>query len=266
MIARALVTDRQRPGSVFAPMHWTAQTASRGRVDALVAPVVDPISGQPASKGSAARVRRFPAVWYGFAISMTEPQPQCAYWARARAETGWRVEMAHDAPLAAPEDFARALLGAGAAADGDWLAYQDAARGVWRFALFDGARARGAVFLSREPVQAARSWLSGALGAGDADTGAPRLRLLAGRPGAETADAGPTVCVCHAVGANAIRAAILGGARTVDGVGEACAAGTNCGSCRPEIAAMIEASPAQAPDGETREAAQPRPASPVAAE
>lgn len=48
------------------------------------------------------------------------------------------------------------------------------------------------------------------------------------------------VCVCHGVGCGAVRAAIRAGATTVDAVGEACGAGTDCGSCREEIASLLE--------------------------
>jgi len=50
---------------------------------------------------------------------------------------------------------------------------------------------------------------------------------------------GPMVCACLKVGGKAIEAAIIGGASTPDAVGTATGAGTNCGSCRPEINRMI---------------------------
>ena len=37
MIVRVVMTDEQRPGSVFVPIHWSNQFASMARVDALVA-------------------------------------------------------------------------------------------------------------------------------------------------------------------------------------------------------------------------------------
>ena len=55
---------------VITPMDWTAETASAARVDTLVRAVTDPVSGQPESKGSVARVAPFAAAWYGFAVSL----------------------------------------------------------------------------------------------------------------------------------------------------------------------------------------------------
>jgi assimilatory nitrate reductase catalytic subunit len=50
------------------------------------------------------------------------------------------------------------------------------------------------------------------------------------------------VCACLKVGARTIDAAIVAGAATPDAVGAVTGAGTNCGSCRPELARMIAAS------------------------
>ena len=54
-------------------------------------------------------------------------------------------------------------------------------------------------------------------------------------------DRGAIVCVCHGIGEHAITAAAKAGAATVADVGKATCAGTNCGSCRPAIARLLEA-------------------------
>jgi len=66
-ILRAQITDAVKPGQVFAPIHWTNETAPCARIDTLVAGAVDPVSGQPESKASVVAVERFEAAWYGFA-------------------------------------------------------------------------------------------------------------------------------------------------------------------------------------------------------
>jgi assimilatory nitrate reductase catalytic subunit len=72
------------------------------------------------------------------------------------------------------------------------------------------------------------------------DALAPEVRrtLLAGRP-ADRAAVDPWICVCHSVTAGTIRRAIEGGCDNVAAVGAATRAGTNCGSCKPEIAALL---------------------------
>ena len=50
----------------------------------------------------------------------------------------------------------------------------------------------------------------------------------------------PVVCACFGVGADSIRKAVSsGGARNVAEIGEATCAGTNCGSCLPELRRII---------------------------
>ncbi|MEM1300602.1 MAG: (2Fe-2S)-binding protein, partial [Pseudomonadota bacterium] len=68
----------------------------------------------------------------------------------------------------------------------------------------------------------------------------PARALLAGRPGADQPDPGAIVCACFNVGANTIGQAVAErGLMTVEAIGEATGAGTNCGSCRPELAAFL---------------------------
>lgn len=234
-IVRALLTDRVRRGDLFAPMHWTGEWAPTGRIGAAVAPVTDPVSGQPDLKGAAARVTRFAAGWYAFVASASEIRPQTAYWARARTRDGWRVEIAD---LEQPDDwetFARALF---APEDGEIVSMIDRGRGIARVALVCEGRVRAVLFADRKPVEVARTHVINALGGEEVGGG-----VLAGRPGAAQPDPGPTVCSCFDVGANTILAAIASQNLTdVDQLGRTLNAGTNCGSCRPELRALLEAS------------------------
>ena len=94
-VLRVVVTDRQRRGSLFAPMHWTDQYASLARVDALAASVIDPDSGQPELKITAVAARRFAAGWHAFAVSRAPVATAVAdYFAIAPARGGWRAELA----------------------------------------------------------------------------------------------------------------------------------------------------------------------------
>ena len=68
-----------------------------------------------------------------------------------------------------------------------------------------------------------------------------RRALLAGRPVEGATEEGPIVCVCFQVGAARIAAAAAEGCRTVEKIGARLGAGTNCGSCVPEIRRLIAA-------------------------
>lgn len=233
---RALVTDRINRGTVFVPMHWTSQWSSKALVDRLVGSQLDPISGQPESKAQPVRLRPFTASWYGLALSTQRLRPESDYWALARHDSGWQAELAG---TKAPQDwahFARVLLAT--SADTHVVEMADPAGGQYRMAAISDGVLAGVFLVSPAPLEASRSFLAEALGR--PWTGAA---LLAGRPGAGMPDPGVTVCSCLNVGMNTILSAISDqGLSDVEAVGRVLGAGTNCGSCRPEIAALFTAS------------------------
>ena len=256
-LVRALISQRQKPGSLFVPMHWTGQLASLARTGALMGSALDPVSGQPELKHIPARLQAAPAAWYGFAVAAHRPAGRvlegvAEYWAIARANNGWRVELAGRTPLDQRPwlDFTRTLTGA--SRSGDCLTYADASSGLRRWAWFDGTQLVAALFVGPAPVSVARDHLAGLLGA-RFDTAHERHGVLSGRSRGDVADAGTIVCSCFAVGRNQILAALSPSQpASVASVGQATRAGTNCGSCRPEIAALIarQQSPCANPPGQ----------------
>ena len=162
-ILRVVVTERQRRGSLFAPMHWTDQHASLARVDALIGAAADPISGQPELNGAPVAARRFEAAWYAF-VTSTRPIAieEADYFAAAVTGGGWRAELAG---IEAPLDwtlFALRMLTLGD--DADLIAYHDAAAGRRRFVAFHDGVFVGALFAATGPIAVARSWLAERLG------------------------------------------------------------------------------------------------------
>ena len=230
-ILRAQITDAVQPGTVFAPMHWTGETAPSGRIDALVASATDPVSGQPESKAALCDLQPFDTAWYGFAVSSVPMAPASAYWALARATSGWRAELADETLPGNWEDFARALFGLPKAA---LQMVQDPARGAARLAFRQEGRLVAALFAGPRPLALARDHLATL-------PGAEAEHVLAGQVPADMPDPGPTLCSCFGIGVNTILRAIEDeGLLSVEEVGKALSAGTNCGSCRPEIAALLD--------------------------
>ena len=222
--------DNAAPGQLFAPMHWTGENAALARIDTLVPSVVDPVSGQPDSKSAAVAAARYPAQWYGFAVSAAPMHPNADYWARATITGGARMELAGLTAPADWTDFARQLFNLPNAQAASVI---DAKRGLARLAFHDDNRLIAALFVAPSPVAVARDHLASRIGSVDPMT-------LAGRPSADMPDPGATVCACLNVGINTIRDAIQSGrALSVAALGEALGAGTSCGSCRPELAGLL---------------------------
>ncbi|MEO0883429.1 MAG: molybdopterin-dependent oxidoreductase [Pseudomonadota bacterium] len=232
-ILRALVTNRISVGQVFAPIHWTRRFSSAGCVDVLVGPQTDPHSGQPDSKFTPVRIMPLEPKWYACGVFDAEPDKavldQLDYWALAKIENGWLAEFAGSS---AAGDFVNRLF------SGEDCCEINVANGGQRIAMFEKGRLTTCVYVAPgAPVAVDRSWLARQLSAPHDQL--ERFRLLAGRPpsGAET---GAIICACHGVGVGSIRSAIVEGSDTLVSIGQVTCAGTNCGSCKPEIMALIE--------------------------
>ena len=229
-VFRVSVSDDQRRGELFTPIHWTDRQSSGGRTGLLPRALVDPHSGQPAFKQTPARIEPLPTDWRGFAVLRQVPRQIAAgYATRVRLAQGWLIELAG---VRNPGPLVESLLPAG-----ERLESHDSARGVRRSVVLAGAALQAAVYLTRDGLLPDRDWIIAQLSACEASP----IELLAGRPAKPAPDRGAIVCVCFDVGAKAITAAALSGAASVDAVGQATCAGTNCGSCRPAIAQLLAA-------------------------
>ncbi len=236
-LLRVSVSPEQRPGAVFAPMHWSAPYASAGRVDALVNPVTDPISGQPEFKHTPVRVEPWVPAWQAFVLARERSaEMEAAYRVVVPGDGYVRYELAGSEPVADWTAHVRAWLGGG----GEWMEFEDQGAGHYRGALIRAGRLEACLFVSRDGRLPPRTWLAGLMALECLDEESYR-GLLTGRPGAGQADAGPVVCACHGVGRETILAAVRGqGLDSVDAIGTVLRAGTQCGSCRPALQALLE--------------------------
>ncbi|UAL12687.1 nitrate reductase [Caulobacter segnis] len=239
-VAVAKVSDRQRRGGLFMPMHWTDAFAPSGRANALVASHVDPTSGQPEFKHTPARVRAYRETWKGFFLSrsaLISPVGTDLVWRRIPHDACQQHEFAGRGD-AVERDALRKALTKGLA--GELVSYEDPASGARRQAWVENGRLIAVLYMTTSGRLPPRDWLAELFGE-ETLTAEARSALLFGRPPGAPVDKGPMVCACLKVGAKAVNLAIAAGADTPDAVGAATGAGTNCGSCRPEIARMIKA-------------------------
>ena len=176
---------------------------------------------------------------------------QVDYWVRADGPAFCRYELAGFREPGDWEGWARDVTVA--TMQDEWISYCDAARKQYRFARVAGGRLVACLFVSADHHLPSRAWLSGLFSQTSLSVEA-RRDLLAGRPVSGQDDAGPTICSCFGVGQFSIEKAI--GERdltTAQAVGECLQAGTNCGSCIPEINALIKSARQSSQDQQAAE-------------
>ncbi len=239
IIVRAQLSTQQKPGSLFVPIHWNDQFASLARVDTLIADFTDPISGQPESKHAPVRIEAYQPAWYGFLLSRRQLTPDStSYWSRNRGKGLWRYQLAG---VQLPENWAhsaRALL-CSPEQDVGWIEYQDPATRQYRAARIVNGRLESCLYTSPTHELPAHDWLEPLFDKSEI-SGNERIALLAGKPLAQQEDAGPTVCACFGIGRNTLLNAIRDkGIDSLEAIGELLKAGTNCGSCVPELHALL---------------------------
>jgi assimilatory nitrate reductase catalytic subunit len=230
---KVVVSERQQRGMLFAPIHWSEANATAARVGALVAPFTDPFSGQPENKATPASITPYDFVFSGFALSRTPLKlPAHAWWARVAVTGGHGYLLADNADLAGWQNWLRAQAGE------DFAEYKDFGGGVYRGASFAGGRIETCLFIG--PAHDAGDWnVVKNLFAADALGDEQRRMLLSGKSTDGLASAGPVVCACFGVGRTTICDTIAAGARSAAEIGAELKAGTNCGSCIPELKRLI---------------------------
>jgi assimilatory nitrate reductase catalytic subunit len=126
----------------------------------------------------------------------------------------------------------------GSIAGDDLAEYKDFGGGVYRAASFAAERIETCLFIG--PARDAGDWnVVKGLFAADTLSNEQRRMLLSGKSTDGLANTGPIVCACFGVGRTTICDTIAAGARSAVEIGAKLKAGTNCGSCIPEMKQLI---------------------------
>ena len=239
---KVVVSERQQRGMLFAPIHWSESNATGSRVGALVAPFTDAFSGQPENKATPASITPYEYVFRGFVLSRTPlVLPEHAWWARVAVPGGYGYLLADNADLAGWQSWLRSV------ARDEFAEYKDFGGGVYRAATFVADRIEACLFIG--PAHDAGDWnvIKQLFAAGPLSDDQRRM-LLSGKSIDGMASAGPIVCACFGVGRTTICDAIAAGAGTAAEIGARLKAGTNCGSCIPEMKRLIAQAGVAEPD------------------
>jgi assimilatory nitrate reductase catalytic subunit len=226
---RVHLSDTVRAGEAFVPMHWTAQASRAGRINAAVNPAVDPISGQPELKHTPVEISAMAVRWHGTILARRPIMvPETSYWARIRGAGFHAYVLAGTSPLVEARQALSAALRA--TNPGPWIEGEAGIGAV----IADG-HAEAVMSLTETYDEAVRDRLAPFMEI-DRLSVEQRNALLRG---GDADDRGGELCACFGVSCAAVETAIADGAASLDAVGAATRAGTNCGSCRPEIRSLL---------------------------
>jgi assimilatory nitrate reductase catalytic subunit len=229
-------------------MHWTDQFTSSGPIDRLVHAKTDPVSGQPDLKGTRVRVSGIVECWRGHLLRMSGGEPELSealWWSKAPVTNGFAFELAGWNPLQQEvhsEGVLRRLLRI--SADAELVSYSDPRKAMFRYAGILHGQLAACVFFGPAGadftgVEQAKALL------GKEISPMERIALLAGTNGKNAKASGKTVCSCFSISEEAILAAVQAeGLTTPAQIGARLKAGTNCGSCIPELKKLLQAVPA----------------------
>lgn len=237
-LVRVRVSDDQNRGSVFVPIHWSNTNSADAVISRMVNPVTDAVSGQPESKSTPVAMSAFQPEWQALVVArepMTERSSE--YWTTIAGSGCVITTLAGRDEIEDWENWARESI---TIDDAEWLSFSDVAGGRHRFAALKDGQLQAVVFISPHADLPNMDWVQAQFVLDElGDQG--RAGLLAGRPAGDMPDPGPMVCSCFSVGVNDLRRAIASGeALSVEAIGEVLQAGTNCGSCRPEIQTVLD--------------------------
>ena len=218
------------------------------RVGALVAPFTDPFSGQPENKATPASIAPYEYVFRGFALSRKQLELPPSLCGRASPSPAATAICSPTMPICRA-----GRPGSRSSPASDLAEYRDFGGGVYRAASFAGDRIETCLFVG--PAHDAGDWeVVKSLFAADALTDEQRRMLLSGKSTRRARPAtGPIVCACFGVGRGTICDAIAAGARTAAEIGAKLKAGTNCGSCIPELKRLIATTDRAGEAGQARE-------------
>ena len=229
-LALASRDEGLREGEAFLPMHWSEVYSQGAGVNRLVSARLDPLSGQPAFKQTQVRVARQPLCWQGLWLAEHRFAHPVSWWAlrTLRGSSGKRVcQWLADWHETAEQVWCRLC------AEGNWLRVPQP-QGWLAIALQQG-RIVSLLLVTPTPQSVRIDGLASLLGAPlQADALVSTLdQALAGTS--------RQVCSCLRVSEHQILEAITQkGVNEVAGLQALLGCGSNCGTCLPEVARLLD--------------------------
>ncbi|KGJ91014.1 nitrate reductase [Colwellia psychrerythraea] len=236
-ITHVKVDNKQRAGECFMPIHWNKSFASHGNVSALYQGVVDPISGQAECKQGAVQLTKKSFKQYVSVHRLTsesevnELKASADFWLKNTTAYGEAYQAAFDEPIVDVMFWCQQTSGL----SGEWLTFQQDQQSY--IVCLQAGKLCYLAYSSNAWPKIEPSWLEHVFSVSSLEFATVQSLLLG--IASEEFNQGKQVCSCFAVGEKTINQAITQGCTSVEKLGEKLQCGTKCGSCKPELASLI---------------------------
>lgn len=230
-LGRVNITDHQREGEIFVPIHWNDNHSASAKASALVNPITDDLSGQPEFKHSPVAIKPLQAIWSGYLVTAKEVNLPTTYWSKISIDNGVKYILSDIKALPDNEQLLSQLF----PDVEDWIVLKDDRRNVLRIAGFIDDILHCFFAASTDlSIEFNTRFIEQQLTKTHEKT--TRFKLLSGLDSDGKNDVGTMICSCFQVGEKTIQNAITSGeCASVEALGELLKCGTNCGSCIPEL-------------------------------
>jgi assimilatory nitrate reductase catalytic subunit len=220
---------------VFTPIHWNDQYSGNTRIDSLVGPITDKISGQPELKYTLIEIQKISTPKW--ATILTRNKINCQefiYW----SVTSFNQNSAYLYQVALEGDFDwRGFISGNTSQAIAFDHFSNTLKGDERFICHHNQKLAMAIYCHQDQSELPkRTWLQSLFE--KSLLGTSNWSMLTGEE-YKSCNTSKHICSCFKVSEDAIINAISDGANTQQALGIELNCGTNCGSCIPELNELI---------------------------
>ena len=227
------ITDAVKLGECFMPIHWNAQFSSTATVSTLYDAVVDPISGQPELKHTGISIKAASFAQYLDCYFAEEITADTAYWLKAKQAHCWHYQLATcDDQLMTMVKLQKLFP-----CQGEWLSFNDEYNQLSHVICLQNGAVKCVAYFAKTAFSEAKKWVDNLFG--QTSLSFAEVQALLSKKAPSSADESRKVCSCFNVTEASIREAVMSGTDSVTELGKKLKCGSNCGSCKPELQAII---------------------------
>jgi assimilatory nitrate reductase catalytic subunit len=230
------VDENMRRGECFAPIHWSKQNSSSASIASLFDAVGDPISGQPELKHAAVNLMKVSFKQHidivcKCILPISELNLVADLWIKKVIDNGFCYTLALHKPKLGWRDWLQDII----ESRGQWLSFNSPDEQT--VLLTEDEELQIILKASKEKTSIPLKF-----GAKSLTKTPVTFDIQSQLLNRKSLDSGSSavVCSCFNVLEDDITQSIIAGNKTVGLLGKALKCGTNCGSCKPEISALIK--------------------------